>query len=363
MVFWLLAIAATAIACAALYYAAAARAVNAGEGVGDAATETHFRMQLSAIGADVDAGRLLPGEADDAKREVAREYLRATGGGGGSSADARDPFSRWALLPIGLVVVMAFAAYGALGRPDLPAQPLADRPEVRAQNLDLEAAVARIEQQLAQTPDDVRGWTVIAPAYMQMGRFADAEHAYRRILELSPATADTNADLAEAMLMQNGGDMTGEPLALFQAALELDPNHARSRFYLAGEATQAGRFEEARQRWTELLSLAKGDESWLTAARQGLATAEAGLNSGGAAVPDQAQITAMVESLSQRLMQTGGTVAEWTQLVRSRLVLKDQPAAQAAYDAAVKAYPNPGDRTELDELARSGGLQLKGTSQ
>ena len=52
MVFWLLAIAVTAIACAALYYAAAARTVNAVQGGGDAATETHFRMQLSAIASD-----------------------------------------------------------------------------------------------------------------------------------------------------------------------------------------------------------------------------------------------------------------------------------------------------------------------
>jgi cytochrome c-type biogenesis protein CcmH len=35
----------------------------------------------------------------------------------------------------------------------------------------LEAAIDRVETQLTRNPDDLQGWTVVAPAYMQTGRF------------------------------------------------------------------------------------------------------------------------------------------------------------------------------------------------
>ena len=64
----------------------------------------------------------------------------------------------------------------------------------------------------------------------------------------------------------------------------------------------------------------------------------------------------MVEGLSSRLLESGGTIDEWTRLVRSRLVLGQTEAAQLAYDAARKAYPSAGDRAELDVLAADNGL-------
>ncbi len=64
----------------------------------------------------------------------------------------------------------------------------------------------------------------------------------------------------------------------------------------------------------------------------------------------------MVDGLAQRLEEQGGTIEEWTRLVRSRLVLGQSSEAQAAYDAARKAYPDPGQRGELDVLAADSGL-------
>ena len=89
-------------------------------------------------------------------------------------------------------------------------------------------------------------------------------------------------------------------------------------------------------------------------AEAGLAAAEAGLN--GGEVPDNSAIAGMVEGFSSRLNDSGGTIEEWTRLVRSRLVLGQTELAQTAYDAARKAYPNAGDRTELDVLAADNGL-------
>ena len=354
MLFWFLAIAVTAIACAALYFAAAGRTVNSITDAGEPAVEAHYRRQLAEIGTDVAAGRMGEPEGEAARRELAREFARQEG----ERRTAGRDYSRL-MLPGSLVAVVAvaFVTYAALGRPDLPSQPWATRPEVLAQSISLEDAIAGIEKRLAAAPDDLRGWTVIAPAYLELGRYSDAERAYRRVLALAPPTADAETDLAETLLAQNGGVMAGEALELLTSAAGRDPKHVRSRFYLAGEATRAGDYEAARTQWTAVLDLAKGDEAWVPVARQGLAVAEAGI-AGTPSAADAAAIRSMVEGLSARLMKEGGSLEEWTQLVRSRLVLGERDLAQAAYDAAVAAYPDTAARAELDALARQQKLTV-----
>ena len=44
----------------------------------------------------------------------------------------------------------------------------------RAESQALEQAIAKIESHLAKTPDDVKGWEVLAPVYMRLGRFEAA---------------------------------------------------------------------------------------------------------------------------------------------------------------------------------------------
>jgi cytochrome c-type biogenesis protein CcmH len=350
LVFWILAIAVTAVACAALYYAGAGRPVNATAAGVDDATTAHFRLQLKEIETDVAAGRMGEAEGVAAKAEMARELIRLKGEGRPAAVAGRQ--RALVLAALAATSLLAFGTYGMLGSPDQPSLPLAGRPEPQ---MTLADALARIEQQLTATPDDLRGWVAVAPVYMQTGRFAEAERAYRRVIELAGASAEAETDLAEALMMQQDGVLAGEPQRLLQSALARDPGQMRARYYLAGEATRLGEYQSAITQWNELIALASGDEPWLAAARNGLAAAEAGRN-GESEQPAAADIAAMVEGLSARLLADGGSLAEWTQLVRSRLVLGETAAAQAAYDAARVAYPDAARRTELDVLAADNGL-------
>jgi cytochrome c-type biogenesis protein CcmH len=378
MTIWLLALVLTAIACATLYYAGAGRTVNAGPSVADATT-AHFRAQLAAIDADVAGGRMGASEAEAARGELARELIKLKGETAGAGRLSGSRLFVW--VPIALVAVLALGTYKFLGSPNLPAEPLADRAAETGAGMDLPTAIKAIEARLAKDPNDLRGWTVIAPAYMQMGRYADAVTALRKVNTLTTPTADSLTDLGEALMMQNGGSVAGEPISLFRQAAALDPRHVRSRYYVAGEETRTGDYQDAVRDWNALLKLGKGDEPWAVTARNGLAYAEAELNppsasaastSGPAtapsiapppaeapAMPDQSQIDAMVDGLDARLKAQGGSIAEWTQLVRSRMVQGRMADAQAAFDAARRAYPDPKVRTELDVLAADNGLVQK----
>ncbi len=355
MIFWSIVIAVTAVACAALFYAAAGRAVNA-PALQTTDPNSHFRQLLADIEADVANGRLAVDQANAARKELAREVMRA---------DQRAPASSGALgrgvLVAGLagVAALALGLYGVLGKPDMPTMPLAERPEIAAQNVDLGDAIARIEQRLAEVPDDVRGWTVIAPAYVELGRYEDGVNAYRRILALSGPSAVVETDLAEVLLLAANGAGSEEAMDLLRRAAERDASVVRPRLYLAAELMRMGDYAEAQAWWQEAIDLAKGGEPWLAAARQGLAVAEAG-GVDTAAEQQAEMIRGMVSGLSERLAADGGTVEEWTQLVRSYLVLGDLAAAQSTFDQAVAAYPAAFDRGELDTLALGAGLTLNG---
>jgi cytochrome c-type biogenesis protein CcmH len=364
MTVWLFALSLTAIACATLFYAGAGRRVNAGPSATDA-TRAHFRAQLAAIDTDAAIGRLGPAEAIAAKGELAREVLRL-------DADTAPPplaTSRNAVIGVvALVAVLAVGTYALIGRPELPATPLAGRDLTAENGIDMQAAVQTIETRLAEQPDDLRGWTVIAPVYMQLGRYDDAVRALRRVNELGKPTADTMTDLGEALMMQQGGAIGDEAMGLFRQAAALDHNHIRSRYYIAGEETRAGDYEAAIRDWNALLGLGQGDEPWAVTARSGLQFAQAQLDGAktpssalevpqeNITPPDAAQIAAMVDGLAARLKAQGGSLDEWTQLVRSRLVQGRTADAQAAYDAARQAYPDAGARAGLDGLAADSGL-------
>jgi cytochrome c-type biogenesis protein CcmH len=366
MIFWLIAIAVTAIACVALFYAAGPRLVNAAAPELDDAN-SHFRLVLSGIDADVAAGKLGEGDAEAARGELAREILRHNAEAT-RTRRARGELGRVPLLGgLAATAVLALALYAMLGHPEMPSQPLADRPEAAAQSVDLESAISSIEKALAANPDDLRGWTVIAPAYLELGRYDDATRAYRRIIALGGATPDLQTRLAQSLLFATPDAGSPEAMDLLRAAAASDPLHVRSRLYLAAELTRRGDYTAAIPAWNDVLALSKGDESWLPAAQQGLAVAQNdGVDPGQGAVPtsgpDAEMIGQMVSGLAARLAENGGSVAEWTQLVRAYLVLGDTAKAQAAFDSAVTAYPQAFDRGDLDSLALGAGLTIKGAT-
>jgi cytochrome c-type biogenesis protein CcmH len=353
MLFWLLALAVTAIACAALYYAGAGRRISTPVAEEEPAELSHLKLQLREIEADAALGRLEAAEATAAKGEVAREVMRVKSNSTG--AKAGTPRRLLVGAAVAATALMSFGVYAALGRPDVPAAPLTARADLPPKDINLDTAIAQIEDRLKSTPDDLRGWTVIAPAYMQMGRYTDAANALRKVIELDGPTADRETDLGEALMMAANGSAAGEPLKLFESAAARDPSHVRSRYYIAGEAMQRGDYAAAKTDWEALIALGKGTESWLPNAKAGLEAATSALN-GDVQLPDGTAVAAMVDGLAQRLKDKGGSIEEWTRLVRSRLVQGQKELAQQAYDAARKAYPDAKVRTELDVLAADNGL-------
>ncbi len=182
------------------------------------------------------------------------------------------------LLPVG-----AIALYLAVGSPTLPGQPLASRAPAERQTI--EQMVAQVEAHLAKNPNEGRGWEVVAPIYLRMGRFEDAVKARRNALALNGPSAERHAGLGEALTAAADGVVTAEALAAFKAAVALDAEHVKARFFLGLAAEQDGRANDAVAIWRALLASAPPDAPWAEFVRGELAGSQA--VRGGPAGPER----------------------------------------------------------------------------
>src|SRR5436190_19737093 len=146
-----------------------------------------YRDQLDEIARDRSTGLIGEAEAEAARVEVSRRLIGAADSHLDDAPATGSSFRRRATAVAVLIALPAIAAmlYLKLGSPDLPAQPLAARATMPLQDRTLDTLVAQVEDHLAKNPDDGRGWEVVAPVYMRLGRFDDAVKARRNALRLN----------------------------------------------------------------------------------------------------------------------------------------------------------------------------------
>jgi cytochrome c-type biogenesis protein CcmH len=327
-----------------------------------------YRDQLEEIRRDQAAGLIGESEAAAAQVEVSRRLIAAADaqtetGPQGSPAAMTRRRRIIAVVALTAFPVGALALYLAIGSPTLPGQPLASR--VATERQSIAQLVAQVEAHLAKNPDEGRGWEVIAPIYLRMGRFEDAVKARRLALKLNGETADRYASLGEALTAAANGVVTAEALAAFKAAIARDERHVMARFFLGLAAEQDGRASEAAATWRALLDDAPANAPWADMVRAELARLSGGPTEEQIAAtrdlpPEQrlAMIKGMVERLAERLHKDGSDVEGWLRLVRSYMILGERERALAAATDARRALAGePEKLRRLNELVKGLGLE------
>ncbi len=234
-----------------------------------------YQDQLDELDRDVEKGILPDTEAASARIEISRRLLAAADGEGDEPGFARAGRGKLLLAAIiGVLPLCVLATYLAMGSPGLPGQPYAERLERPLDQLPVEGLVARLEEQLKQEPDDATGWRLIAPVYMQLGRYSDAINAFGTIMQLEGRDADALAGLGEALTLLSDGMVPPAARQAFEAALGEEPTHPRARFYLALAKAQRGDVADALVDWKALLAEAPEGAPWAAAVEAQLRTAE-----------------------------------------------------------------------------------------
>jgi cytochrome c-type biogenesis protein CcmH len=326
-----------------------------------------YKAQLAEIERDEAQRLVAPEHAQGAKAEAARRLMAA--GAAIESPPAASTRSR--LASVGVLVfvpVLALSLYATIGHPDMPDAPLAARFDASPARMDLAAAIARIEAHIAQHPDDGRGYEVLAPVYLRMGRAGEAVNAARAALRLLGETPARQALYGEALVAAANGVVTPEAKHSFEAAAAKDPSAAEPRFFLGLAAEQEGDKARARDIWGKLAAEAPQDAPWVQALHERLAalgagpgTTQDGLAAKIEALPEAGRMNAirgMVEGLASRLAQNGQDLEGWLRLVRSYTVLHEPGKARSALvDAKRSLAGDPSAIARIEALARELGLE------
>jgi cytochrome c-type biogenesis protein CcmH len=327
-----------------------------------------YEAQLAEIDRDEAHSLLSPRDAQAAKAEAARRLLAADAGAEPAAASSRTRVWFASLAVVIFVPALSLALYAKIGHPEMPDAPLAARLEAPPERMDLAASVAKVEGYLKEHPGDGRGYEVLAPVYLHLGRAGDAANAARAALRLLGETAARDALYGEALVAAADGTVTAEAREAFEAAAAKDPSLAKPRFFLGLAAEQAGDKSRAREIWSKLVSEAPPDAPWAQALRGRMAADDIapdevaqGPAAQIAAMPDAERmnaIRAMVERLAARLAQDGHDVEGWLRLVRSYSVLHEPGKARSAIlEAKHSLAGDPDAIARIDALARELGLE------
>jgi cytochrome c-type biogenesis protein CcmH len=339
------------------------------------ADEAVYREQLSAIDTELERGLIDSDTANAARTEVARRLLAAHDRESDvKSEDHKSPRLRIAQgLALLALPAAAFGLYMLLGSPGEPDQPLLARLTAPAEGQSVDVLVARVERHLTDNPEDGQGWAVIAPVYLSLGQPRESAKAYSNAIRILGARPDWLTDMGEALTIAEQGLVTAQARQAFEQAVALEPDAVKPRFFLAIALGQEGNKEAAIAAWESLLKGADPTAAWVRAARQELGrltgSEPAGTELPGPSQEDiaaardmssndqQAMIRNMVSGLAERLETEGGSVEEWSRLIRAYMVMGDKQEAQKALADAQAAFAeSPADLSRIKDMASQLGL-------
>jgi len=119
-----------------------------------------------------------------------------------------------------------------------------------------EGMVERLVHRLNDHPDDLDGWLLLGRSYVQLEEYPLAVRAYDRADRVAGGrSAEALIGEANALVLIDDSELTGQASALIERALVIDPSSPQALFFGAAAALRRGDLPLARTRFTRLLGL------------------------------------------------------------------------------------------------------------
>ena len=374
LTFWIIAVILCAVACLAVLLPFARKRTD--EHGADAFDIEVYRDQMVEVDSDESRGIIGGGEAAEARAEIGRRILQ-TGRFSRNRPGKFETAGKWlATIAVLSIPVVSLGIYAVIGSPDIPARPLHARLDGNPAENTIEELIARAEKHLVENPRDGRGWDVIAPIYVRVRRYRDAERAYRNAIRIGGSSAERQSGLGEAILAIGGGLMTPEVRDAFEAAVAHEPRNLKARFFLAMAMAQQGKAQEAVAGWREVAADAPELSPWGQAALNAIAALQAGsrqtagprrpgpdaedLEAASRMSPEDraAMIETMVAGLALKLEENPLDREGWRKLIRSYVVMNRPNEARAALGRGMEALKEvPGASRALAGFAAGLGVE------
>lgn len=229
------------------------------------------RDRLAELDQDLAAGSLTKERHARALADLERELLDSgvleTGPDtGGERRGTRRLVQVAALASMALLPFLAIGTYLSVGYSDevfaarapagqtLPAQPQAE-PSDEEMTREFTRLVEGLQVRLAQNPEDLQSWVLLGRTLTYLDEFEAAGRAFGEALrhggDRDPEVLVRYADV----LAELEGGLAGEPAALIEQALAIDPDHPQGLWLAGTLAYQQEAVDEARNYWGRLLAI------------------------------------------------------------------------------------------------------------
>ncbi|KAA2312719.1 c-type cytochrome biogenesis protein CcmI [Pseudooceanicola sediminis] len=367
-----------------------------------------YRDQLSEVDRDMARGVIPPAEAERLRTEISRRVLSADSAMRSTRHTFDGPLQPATggvrLVTVALAGVLFLAALGlyvwmgAPGYPDLPRTARIDAAKVALESRPTQAQaesrmdgpvtvpglnpsddyadlMGKLRATVADRPDDIRGFRLLAQNEATLGNFKAGYEAQGRVIKLADGTATGQdyADYADMMILSAGGLISAQASDALQAALQRDPSNGTATYYTGLLMAQTGRPDIAFRLWDGLLRRSDEDAPWVPPIRSQIdqvaqragqprytqptppemlsGPSAADIDAAGDLSVEQRQqmVQGMVDSLSSRLASQGGSVQEWARLISALGVLEETARARAIYEESVQVFA--GQTSALATLA------------
>lgn len=249
-----------------------------------------YRDQLNELDADLGQGTISAEQHAAGRRELEKRALEDTLAAVKDVAPEQAGRGRWA--PIALAILIPVAAVGLylkIGTPEAiaplapsaadaamsaPASAEANKPHSTSFD-SIRAMAEKLAASLKSNPDDGAGWAMLARSYNVLGRFTEAADAYARAEKLLPPDAQLLTDHADALAMSQGQKLDGEPMALLQRALKIDPANLKALALMGTAAFDRKDYRGAITYWEKVVQVAPADSEFTQSLQASLEEARA----------------------------------------------------------------------------------------
>jgi len=247
-----------------------------------------FRDKLRELEAERSSGAIDDNQYQQSRRDIERNLLDAVAGAEPAPAGPRR--ARLSAVLVGLFVMIApLVLYVVLGTPDalIPgaesgggdATAAADGANAKAggkvaakplTTAQVQKMIDAMVDALKKQPNDPQGWAMLARAYAYQRQYPEAVRSFTKALELTPKDARLMADLADAMAMNNGRRLDGEPIKLIERALQIDPKDIKALALAGTAAYDHQQYAKAVGYWERAVKAAPNDPEFANSLKASL---------------------------------------------------------------------------------------------
>lgn len=215
-----------------------------------------YKDQLAELAREEEDGLISSAEAEAAKTEISRRILEIADTSS-KTQKSKNTFTGHKKVVLGmllLIPILSVSLYLLVGEPNYKGAP---EQQVKKEQLTKQETIAaltqKVEAHLKKHPNDVKGWTLLARVYKNMGRLEDEKRARENISRIQENASDiaslptkergamikTMVDGLHAKLKQDGNNLEGWQ-RLIRSYMVLGQNKDAVASYLEAKKALSG---------------------------------------------------------------------------------------------------------------------------